>query len=238
MRMRPIPFIPAVAEIRAEEAARIRGLEAVISYWTEGAYSAEEWFVEVSASWGPAGFAMRRAEEVLGFAVYGPQGYLPRAKRYPVGPLGEDAALLAYLKGDARTRRHLLARVMRALRLRGFAGVEAIASNTGLPQHVSTRFLVESGWKTVRCALYAGSPYTLLRADFGSTVEVGDLARAFVGRVKLPIFEAPAPQGTPASAMTPVGPEHQNNSTLNGRIALVARGSDLRNLPIVLARRS
>ncbi|HZC19778.1 MAG TPA: hypothetical protein VE225_08700, partial [Rubrobacteraceae bacterium] len=108
--MRPIPFIPAVTEISTGEVTRVRGLEAVISYWTQDAYSAEEWFAEVSASWGSAGLVMRRGEEVLGFAVYAPQEYLPRARRYPVGPLGEDAALLAYLKGDARTRRHLLVR--------------------------------------------------------------------------------------------------------------------------------
>ncbi len=201
--MRPIPFIPSISEISAREAAQVRGLEAVISYWTEGAYDkAEEWFAEVSDSWGPAGFVMRRGEEVLGFAVYGPQGYLPRVGRYPVGPLSEDAALLAYLKGDARARRHLLVRVMRDLRLRGFGGVEAVASDVGLPRHVPTRFLVESGWKPVRGGWREGCPYTLMRADFGSTVEVGELARAFVGRVKLPIFEAPpAPQGTPTSAL-------------------------------------
>ncbi|HZY58045.1 MAG TPA: hypothetical protein VFE09_09660, partial [Rubrobacteraceae bacterium] len=147
------------------------------------------------------GFVVRRGEEILGFAVYGPQRYLPRAGRYPVGPFSEDAALLAYLKGDTRTSRHLLVRVMRDLRLRGFGGVEAIASDLGLPRHISTRFLLESGWKSVRRGQRAGCPYTLMRTDFGSTVEVGELARAFVGRVRLPILKAPAPQGTLASAL-------------------------------------
>jgi hypothetical protein len=203
-RIRPIPFIPAVVEISTEEAARLRGLGTVISYWTEDAYSAEEWFAEVSASWGPAGFMMRRGEEVLGFAVYGPQKFLPRAGRYPVGPLSDNAALLAYLKGDARTRRHLLVRVMRDLRLRGFGGVEAVASDAGLPRHVPTRFLIESGWKPVRSATYAGFPYTLMRADFGSTVEVGELARALMGRVKLPLLKAPAPTTlSPAKVKAP-----------------------------------
>jgi hypothetical protein len=204
MKMRPIPFIPTAVEITAKEAGGMRGLEAVISYWTEGAYSAEEWFGEIVTSWGPAGFAMRRGEEVLGFAVYGPQRYLPRAGRYPVGPLGEDAALLAYLRGDARTRRHLLVRVMRDLKLRGFGGVEAVASDLGLPQHVSTRFLSESGWRPLRRGRHAGCPYTLMRADFGSVVEVGELARGLVERVKLPVLKAPAP-GAQASALAPTG---------------------------------
>ena len=199
VKMRSLPFIPTVVPISAEEAGGIQSLESVISYWTEGGYSAEGWFGEVISSWGPAGFVVRRGEEALGYAVYGPQSYLPRAGRYPVGPLSEDAALLAYLKGDVRTRRHLLARVMRDLRLRGFGGVEAVASDLGLPRHIPTRFLLESGWKSVNRGLSAGLPYTLMRADFGSTVEVGELARSFVGRVKLPIFEAPSPT-TPASA--------------------------------------
>ncbi|MDQ3923369.1 MAG: hypothetical protein M3309_05510 [Actinomycetota bacterium] len=204
MKMRPIPFIPMVTEISAGEAGGIKGLEAVISYWTEGAYSAEEWFDEVLTSWGPAGYVMRRGEEDLGFAVYGPQGYLPHAGRYPVGPLREDAALLAYLRGDARTRRHLLARVTRDLRLRGFGGVEAVASDLGLPRHVPTRFLTESGWKPVRRGQRAGCPYTLMRVDFESTVEVGELARELVGRVRLPVLQPPAPDA-PTSALATAG---------------------------------
>src|SRR3712207_4681178 len=114
-KVRPVPFTPAVEEIRTTDVSGIRGLEATISYWTEGAYSAEEWFADVLASWGAAALVMRRGDEVLGFAVYGPPGYLPRAGRYPVGPLGENNALLAHLRGDTRTRRHLLVRVMRDL---------------------------------------------------------------------------------------------------------------------------
>src|SRR5918997_5750488 len=150
MRMRPIPFMPTVSEIGAREAGEIQGLEAVISFWTEGACSAEDWMREVVESWGTAGFVKRRGDEVLGFVVYGPLTHLPRAGRYPVGPLGEDAALLAYLEGDGRARRRLLVRVMRDLKLRGFGGVEAIGSDADLSRHVPTRFLLESGWKPVR----------------------------------------------------------------------------------------
>ena len=198
--MRPIRFMPTVSEIDAGEAGEIQGLEAVVSYWTEGTCSAEEWMREVVDSWGTVGFVKRRGDEVLGFAVYGPQRCLPRAGRYPVGPFGEDAALLAYLEGDTCTCRHLLVRVMRDLKLRGFGGVEAIASDLGLPRHVSTRFLSESGWKPVGRGWHVGLPYTLMRADFGSTVEVGELARGLMGRVKLPVLKAPpVPQGTPVS---------------------------------------
>jgi hypothetical protein len=142
--------------------------------------------------------------------VYGPQRCLPRTARYSVGPLGEDAALLAYLRGDSHTRRHLLVRVMRDLKLRGFGGVEAIASDLGLPRHVPTRFLSESGWKPVCRGLYTGSPYTLMRADFGSIVEVGELARGLMGRVKLPVLGTPAPT-TPVSVLARVrAPERRS----------------------------
>ena len=191
--VRSLRFIPTVAEISAADAAEVPGLEAVVSHWTEGALSASEWYAEVSQAWGTAGFAVRRGEDVLGFAVYGPLTHLPRAGRYPVGPVGEDAALLAYLEGDGRTRRRLLVRVMRDLKLRGFGGVEAIGSDAGLSRHVPTRFLLESGWKPVRRGQHRGSPYTLVRIDLGSAVEVGELARSLVGRVKLPHLKAPNP---------------------------------------------
>jgi hypothetical protein len=112
-----LPFIPVVSEITAGEAAEVPGLEAVVRYWTEGARAAGEWFEEVGALWGPAGLVVRRGDESLGFAVFGPPELMPRVRRYRVGALGEDAALLAYVGGDRRTRRHLLARVMRDLRL-------------------------------------------------------------------------------------------------------------------------
>jgi hypothetical protein len=200
--------MPVISEITAAEASEIGGLDELVSYWTEGSYDkAGKWFAEVSASWGPAGLTMLRGEEVLGFAVYGPQEYLPRAGRYPVGPFSEDAALLAYLSGDARTRRHLLVRVVRNLRLRGFGKVEAVTSDTTRPWHVPTRFLLESGWKPVRRALHAGHPYTLMRADFVSLAEIGEFARAFVGRVRLPSFETPEPSALAmalaASALAP-----------------------------------
>lgn len=210
LKMRPLPFIPAVSEISAADARDIPGLEAVVSYWTEGAYSAEEWYDEVSGAWGTAGLVMKRGDEVMGFAVYGPQAYLPRAARYPVDPFGADAALLAYLEGDPRSRKHLLVRVARDLKLRGFGRVEAIGSDLGRSRHVPTRFLLENGWEAVRRGFRLGLPYTLARADFGNTVEIGERARVFIGRVKLPVLGgAPSPvalwpQRPGATRMSPV----------------------------------
>ena len=195
LKMRPLPFMPTISEISAGDARDVPGLEAVVSYWTEGAFSAEEWYEEVSAAWGTAGLVMRRGgDEVMGFAVYGPREYLPRAEAFPVGPLGADAALLAYLEGDPRARRHLLVRVARDSRLRGFGGVEAIGSDLGGSRHIPTRFLLENGWEPVRRGFRLALPYTLLRADFGNTVELGERARHLMGRVKFPVLGgAPSP---------------------------------------------
>jgi hypothetical protein len=202
--MKPTSFVPTVAAISPGEVGEIPGLEAVISHWTEGSRSAEEWFRESNACWGTAGFVVRRGDDSLGFVVYGPKGYLPRAGTYPVGPLREDAVLLAYLAGDARTRRRLLVRMLRDLRHRGVGRVEAIASDRGARHHVPTQFLLESGWKPVRRGWYRGNPYTLARTDLGSAVEVGELARGLVGRVKLPGLKAPAPApGTFARVTSP-----------------------------------
>lgn len=191
--MRPISFVPMVCEIAAAEAGAVPGLEAVVSYWTEGSRTAAEWFGELNEHWGNAGLALRRGDDALGFLIYGPPEYLPRAGRYPVGPLGEDAVLLAYVGGEPRTRRHLLVRMLRELRSRDVGSVEAVASDIGLPRHVSTRFLMESGWRPVRTGYHRGLPYTLARTDLGSAVEVGELARGILGKVKLPSLKAPSP---------------------------------------------
>jgi hypothetical protein len=101
--------------------------------------------------------------------------------------------LLACVVGDMRTRRRLLVRMLRDLKHRGVARVEAIASDREAPYHAPTEFLLESGWKPVRRGWHRGSPYTLARTDLGSSVEVGELARGLLGKVKLPHLKAPNP---------------------------------------------
>lgn len=191
--MRAVRFVPMVGGISAGNAHEVPGLEAVISHWTEGERSAEEWFEELNETWGAAGFVMRRGADTLGFLVYAPPEYLPHAGRYPVGPLSGDAVVLAYVGGDARTRKHLLIRMLKDLRIRGVARVEAVASDLGSPRHASTAALLESGWKAARHGWYRGRPYTLARADLGSAVEVGELARGIIDRVRLPGLKARAP---------------------------------------------
>jgi hypothetical protein len=195
--VRPASFVPVIGAISPGEAYSVPGLEETISYWTEGTRPAEEWLDQRDGRWGTAGFVMRRGEETLGFVVYGQREHLPRAGRFPLGPLEEDAVLLAYVGGDPRTRRRLLVRMLRDLRHRGVGRVEAITSDRGLPHHVPTPVLLESGWRPVRRAPYRRSYYTLMRTDLGSAVEVGEMARALIGRVKLPALKksVPAPGG-------------------------------------------
>ena len=190
--MKPTSFVSTVGEISAEEVVGVPDLDAVISYWTDDGYTAEEWFHELNDRWGPAGFAVRRGGEVQGFVVYAPPEHLPGAVRYPLA-VDDEAVLLAYAGGDTRTRRRLLVRMLRDLRQRGFGKVQAIASDRGVSNHVPTSFLLESGWLPLRRAPYRGSYYTLARIDLKSAVEVGELARALVGRVKLPGIQSPVP---------------------------------------------
>jgi hypothetical protein len=202
--MRPASFVPTVAAIQPEEAGWVPGLGAVISHWARGTRSSEEWFRALGACWGTSGFVARRGDDVLGFIVYAPREHLPRAGTYPVGPFDGDAVLLAYVEGDARTRRRLLVRMLRDLKHRGVGRVEAIASDRGRRHHVPTRFLLESGWRPVRRGWHEGSLYTLARIELGSTVEVGELARGLVGRVRLPGLKSPAPApGTFARGTSP-----------------------------------
>ena len=190
--MKSPSFVPTIGEISAEEAAEVPDLEAVVSYWTENRHSAEGWFHELNDRWGTAGFAVRRGGEVQGFVIYAPPEHLASAARYPLA-VDEEAVLLAYVGGDTRTRRRLLVRMLRDLRQRGVGRVQAIASDRGVSNHVPTSFLLESGWQPLHRALYRSSYYTLAHIDLKSAVEVGELARSLVGRVKLPGIQSPVP---------------------------------------------
>jgi hypothetical protein len=200
--MKPTSLVSTVGEISAEEAVGVPDLEAVISYWTDDGYTAEEWFHELNDRWGPAGFALRRGGEVQGFVVYAPPEHLPGVARYPLA-VDDEAVVLAYAGGDTRTRRRLLVRMLRDLRQRGFGRVQAIASDRGVSNHVPTSFLLESGWQPLHRAPYRMSSYTLAHIDLKSAVEVGELARALVGRVKLPGIQSPVPGTLARSAGEP-----------------------------------
>lgn len=186
--MKAASFVPTVGAISADRVDEVPGLEAAISFWTEGRAS-EEWLRETEDSWGTAGFVLRRGDEVQGFVLYAPRESLPRAGRYPVGPLDAAAVLLAFVEGDPRTRRRLLVRMLRDLRLRGVGTVDAVASDRETAHHAHTPFLLESGWRPVRHAPY----YTLVRTELGSAVEVGELARSLVGKVRLPSLKGKVP---------------------------------------------
>lgn len=202
------PFIPAVTEIPAAEAEFVRGLPEAVRYWAEDERPAGEWFREVEERWGTPGLVMRRGSETLGYVLYAPVEYLPRAFESPAGPVSPDAVLIACASGDPRARRHLLVRTLREMRLRGVSGVESIGSDSGIvPHHLATRHLLECGWQPVRRGRRMGLAYTLTRVDLGSAVEVGDLARGLIGRVRLPAFGRPAP--SPGTSWT-------NRSGLNG----------------------
>ena len=191
--MKSLSFMPMIEDLSADNIQKVRGFEAAVSHWTEGACAAEEWLNEVGECWGNAGSLMLRGGEALGFVVYAPLEHLPRAARYPVAPLGEEDVLLAYIEGDPRTRRHLLVRMLKDLRHRGVSRVESVSSDFGMPGHVPTKFLLENGWKPIGHFWQRGTPYTLARVEMGNTVEVGELARSLMGRVKLPALKRPHP---------------------------------------------
>ncbi|WP_047865291.1 hypothetical protein [Rubrobacter aplysinae] len=195
LRVRLRSLVPEVTEIPAPEAGEIPGLSGAVAYWAGEELRAEEWFREVERHWGPPGLVMRRGPEVLGYALFAPVEHLPRSLSLPVSPASRESVLLAYAGGGPRTRRHLLVRVLREMRLRGVGVVEAIGSDAGLaPYHLATRHLMESGWEPVESGRRWGLRYTLTRVELANTVEVAELARGLIGRVRIPSFgRAPAP---------------------------------------------
>ena len=188
--MKVASFVPVIGPITPDAVDGVPGLVEAVSLWTQGRPAAE-WFREMEECWGTAGFVVRRGDEVQGFVFYGPLERFPHARGYPVGPLADEGVMLAYVGGDVRTRRRLLVRMLRELRLRGVATVEAVASDRERPYHIQTRFMLQSGWRPVRRAPLGG--YTLVRTELGSTVEVGDLARSLVGKVRLPSLKGKVP---------------------------------------------
>ncbi|CAN5713032.1 MAG: hypothetical protein H0U91_00870 [Rubrobacter sp.] len=190
--MKAASFVPVIGAISPDMAEEVPGLAEAVAFWTRGRPAAE-WFREMEDCWGTAGFVLRRGEEVQGFVVYGPPERFPQAGAYPVGPFADDAAMLAYVGGDVRTRRRLLVRMLRELRLRGVGTVEAVASDRDRPHHVPTAFMLQSGWRPVRHAPRGLGRYTLVRTELGSAVEVGELARALVGKVRLPSLKRKVP---------------------------------------------
>jgi hypothetical protein len=196
LRLKLRGLVPAVTAIQPAESEEIPGLPETVAYWAGGDRPAEEWFRGVEERWGPPGLVMRRGPDILGYAVYAPAEHLPRAVEFPVGPVSREAVVLAYAGGDARVRKHLLVRALREMRIRGAGTVEALGSDAGLaPHHLSTEHLVESGWEPVVRGRYRGLSYTLTRLELGNAIEVGDLARDLLGRVKMPSFgRSPAPE--------------------------------------------
>ena len=185
-------FVPTVERISADEVGEIPGLEGLIRYWADDPDSPGDWFREAGQRWG-SGLAMRRNGELLGFAFYAPSEYLPRASRCSVGHIDPESALLAYVDGDPRTRRHLLVRVLKEMRQRGIPFIEAVSSDVGHPHHTPTGFFMENGWQPVRRGWMRAQPYTLMRVDLGSSVEVGELARGLIGKVRLPKLKPGSP---------------------------------------------
>ncbi len=195
--MKRMSFVSSIEEVLPPEAGSVPGLEAVVAHWTEGVCPAEEWLQLLRDRWGPAGLAMRRGGDIVGFAIFAPRKYLRHAERFFPDPEPDvQSVLLAYVGGERRTRKHLLVRVLKDLRQRGASGVEAVASDVAVPGHMPTRFLLESGWHPLRSVRYRGRAYTVVRAELGNAVEIGELARDIIGRVKLPRLKnaSPAPE--------------------------------------------
>ena len=112
-----------------------------------------------------------------------PPRAVPPTRGYSVGPFADDAAMLAYVGGDVRTRRRLLVRMLRELRLRGVGTVEAVASDRERPHHVPTEFMLQSGWRPVRRAPLGR--YTLVRTELEAPSRWG-AGRALVRKVRPP----------------------------------------------------
>lgn len=209
--MKQRSLVPKVSKILPEDVESLPELQETIAYWNHGSRPMEDWLSGILEEYGHAGLVSRRGEKVLGFCVFGPRKFFPRAELMSL-KFSYAAVFLAGITGDRRTKKHLLVRTFKEIRDLGTNTIEAAASDIPKRGSVSTGFLVENGWRPVDHTYHRGRTYTLMRAELGSTVEIGELARDIIGRVKLPRLKDATPE--PSTLSTNIK-EHrfQNDKT-------------------------
>lgn len=117
----------------------------------------EAWVSATLLEWGSCGLIAYAGDAPVGYVLYAPPAYLPRALAFPSGPVGADALHLATARVVPAARgmgfgRTLVATAARALAGRGFRALEAFgdARNKADRCVLPAGFLLAMGFRTVR----------------------------------------------------------------------------------------
>lgn len=125
------------------------------------AFEKEAWVSETLLGWGSCGTVVYVNDRPVGYALYGPPSYVPRALAFPTAPVGADAVLLATVRvlpehAGGGLGRMLVQGTVRDLARRGVKAVEAFGDARPRPEGAAPQcvvpadFLRAVGFKTVR----------------------------------------------------------------------------------------
>ena len=139
----------------------------------EAKLAKEAWLSATLLDWGSCGKVVYAAGEPVGYAMFAPPGFVPRAMSFPTSPVSGDAVLLlnAYVAPHWRAGgigRMLAQAVAAELVPRGVKAVEAFGSTGPSSQGclMPANYLRSVGFKTVR----PHPSYPRLRMELRSTV--------------------------------------------------------------------
>ena len=103
------------------------------------AFEKEAWVSETLLGWGSCGTVVYVDDRPVGYALYGPPSYVPRALAFPTAPVGADAVLLATVRvlpehAGGGLGRMLVQGTVRDLARRGVKAVEAFGDARPRPE--------------------------------------------------------------------------------------------------------
>jgi len=113
------------------------------------------WVSSTTSGWGPCGLLAYLDEEPVGYLLYAPPAYVPRAAAFPTAPVASDAVLLMTLRVVERHRGGGIGRVLVQTMAKDLVkrGVRAIEAYGGVGQEgciVAASYLESVGFVTVR----------------------------------------------------------------------------------------
>jgi GNAT superfamily N-acetyltransferase len=165
----------------------------------------QAWVSEVLREWGSCGRVALVDDQLVGYVLYAPGGFVPGAAGFPTAPVSPDAVLMtaAWVAPQARgggVGRMLVRAMARDLVDRDVRAVEAFGRAAGTARcTVPVDFLARVGFRTQRA-----HPLTpRLRMDLRTTLpwrsEVEAALERLVGVVRPQTAPRRAPGGTPRS---------------------------------------
>jgi GNAT superfamily N-acetyltransferase len=165
----------------------------------------QAWVSEVLREWGSCGRVALVDDQLVGYVLYAPGGFVPGAAGFPTAPVSPDAVLMtaAWVAPQARgggVGRMLVRAMARDLVDRDVRAVEAFGRAAGTARcTVPVDFLARVGFRTQRA-----HPLTpRLRMDLRTTLpwrsEVEAALERLVGAVRPQTAPRRAPGGTPRS---------------------------------------